>query len=159
MMNMAVTMQEFSPIPPLLSNKRRAVAFTTPLNYAGRLSHLLQLKGWSPLCCPTIVVEPSPQTKASIQFFLSTKAQSNDNKKTPLEDFSAIAFTSRAGILAFSETLMRNEETPLEPYGENFTVSALGKMLNFLTRISSPSSAKKPSESESQFPLWRRRRV
>ncbi|RVX09655.1 hypothetical protein VitviT2T_013050 [Vitis vinifera] len=140
MMNMAVTMQEFSPIPPLLSNKRRAVAFTTPLNYAGRLSHLLQLKGWSPLCCPTIVVEPSPQTKASIQFFLSTKAQSNDNKKTPLEDFSAIAFTSRAGILAFSETLMRNEETPLEPYGENFTVSALGKdaeLLNedFLSKL------------------------
>lgn len=127
----ASMMMELNPIPTLLSNNTRAVAFTTPQNYAGRVSHLLQLKGWTPLWCPTLLVEPSPHTKASLQFFLST---SNDNSISRLEDFSAIAFTSRTGILAFSETLIGTTETPLLPHGESFTVSALGKDAELLDK-------------------------
>ncbi|KAF8406776.1 hypothetical protein HHK36_008868 [Tetracentron sinense] len=110
-----------------LSNKR--IAFTTPLNYAGRLAHVLELKGSIPLWCPTVVVEPTPQTRASIQFYLSRPNLNNNNNKSPLDDFSAIAFTSRTGISTFSEALIetQTQTPPLSQSGETFTISALGK--------------------------------
>ncbi|CAA2982708.1 Uroporphyrinogen III synthase UROS HEM4 [Olea europaea subsp. europaea] len=109
------------PPPPLPAT--RVVAFTTPKNYAGRLSHLINSKGWAPLWCPTVIVESTSQTIASIQHCFSLK----NGQISPLEEFSAIAFTSRTGITAFSEALAEIKTPPLPPHGESFILSALGK--------------------------------
>ncbi|KAI3515083.1 hypothetical protein L1887_13833 [Cichorium endivia] len=102
------------------ANNHRLIAFTTPENYARRLSRLIQLKGWTPLWCPTIAVEPTTHTKSSLLRYLSPP--------TPLiNQFSALAFTSRSGISAFSDALSELNSTPLSPSGEDFTVCALGK--------------------------------
>lgn len=105
------------------------VAFTTPNNYAGRLSQLLRLKGWTPLWCPTVIVQPTPHTHSSLIKYLSNPRNS---KTTPLEQFSAIAFTSRTGISAFSETLASIESPPLSPSGNAFTISALGRYISLV---------------------------
>ncbi|KAM3361515.1 hypothetical protein BC332_03956 [Capsicum chinense] len=105
------------PIPSPENSKRNCViAFTTPQNYAPRLSDLIRLKGWTPLWCPTVIVESSQQTVSSIHHHLSF-----------LEEFSALAFTSRTGITAFSEALSINPTPPLTPNGDILTVAALGK--------------------------------
>ncbi|KVH92133.1 uncharacterized protein LOC112515167 [Cynara cardunculus var. scolymus] len=98
----------------------RLIAFTTPENYAGRLSHRIHLKGWTPLWCPTIAVEPTTQTKSSLLHYLSPP-------NPLLDQFSALAFTSRSGISAFSDALLELNSPPLSPSGEPFTISALGK--------------------------------
>ncbi|KAK6127538.1 hypothetical protein DH2020_038741 [Rehmannia glutinosa] len=91
---------------PPLSPATRVIAFTTPQNYAGRLSDIIHLKGWTPLWCPTITVEPTPQTISSIQhYFLSPNP--------PLHHFSAVAFTSRSGITAVAEALAGITTPPL----------------------------------------------
>ncbi|KAI5683877.1 hypothetical protein M9H77_05105 [Catharanthus roseus] len=111
---------------PGISSRSRLIAFTTPHNYAGRLSQVIKLHGWSPLSCPSIIVEITPQTISSIQNYLLTP--NSHPGKSFLEDFSALAFTSRTGITAFSEALTPIEKPPLDPKGENpFTISALGK--------------------------------
>nr|GMD55675.1 Uroporphyrinogen III synthase UROS/HEM4 [Ipomoea batatas] len=120
--------------PPLISwgtphssqSKNRVIAFTTPQNYASRLSDLIHLKGWTPLWCPTVIVEPTPQTISSIRSHISP------NPNPLLEDFSAIAFTSRTGISAFSEALSSIGTYPLTPTGEILVISALGKDLELL---------------------------
>ncbi|KAH7850991.1 hypothetical protein Vadar_005626 [Vaccinium darrowii] len=124
-------------LPP--NHSRRQIAFTTPENYAARLSHLLRLKNWDPLWCPTVIVEPTPQTKSSLLLHLSPP-NPNSNSKSSLESFSAIAFTSRTGISAFSQALETAVKPPLLPYGDVFTISALGRdseLLNdaFVDRI------------------------
>lgn len=95
------------------------VAFTTPQNYAQRLSHLLALKGHTPLWCPTLSVGPTPQTISTLRSHLQPPA---------LEPFSAIAFTSRAGIDAFS-TAVAEIQAPLLSARDRdtFIVAALGK--------------------------------
>ncbi|CAN4081786.1 unnamed protein product [Withania somnifera] len=109
------------PIPsPENSSRNCVIAFTTPQNYAARLSELIQLKGWTPLWCPTVIVESTQQTISSIHHYLNYPA-------VFLEEFSALAFTSRTGISAFSEALSINPTPPLAPNGEILTVSALGK--------------------------------
>ncbi|KAE9466292.1 hypothetical protein C3L33_01793, partial [Rhododendron williamsianum] len=128
----------FTTTPP-----RRSIAFTTPENYAARLSHLLRLKGWAPLWCPTVLVQTTPHTKTSLLLQLSPPKPNpnpNPNNKSSLESYSAIAFTSRTGISAFSEALEDAVEPPLLQYGDVFTISALGKdseLLNdaFIERI------------------------
>lgn len=125
------------------SATRRSIAFTTPENYAARLSHLLRLKGWAPLWCPTVLVQTTPHTKSSLLLQLSPPKPNpnpNPNNKPSLESYSAIAFTSRTGISAFSEALEDAVEPSLLPYGDVFTISALGKdseLLNdaFIERI------------------------
>ncbi|KAG6401109.1 hypothetical protein SASPL_137954 [Salvia splendens] len=98
----------------------RLIAFTTPQNYAVRLSRLIQLNGWTPLWCPTVTVDPTPATISALQhFFLSPNF--------PLRHFSALAFTSRTGIAAFSQALAGIDAPPLSPIGEILTISALGK--------------------------------
>ncbi|KAF5186045.1 hypothetical protein FRX31_024370 [Thalictrum thalictroides] len=114
------------PLPPPLSPPPPRIAFTTPSNYAKRLSIQLKNHHQHPilLSCPTVIVESTFQTKQFIKPYLSI-----------LEDFSAIAFTSRTGITAFSETLLQEEEDeedchhymPLKETGDVFTLSALGK--------------------------------
>lgn len=99
------------------STAARAVAFTTPQNYAGRLSHLIHLRGWTPLWCPTLIVESTPHTICCIQTAISSS----------LHHCSAIAFTSRSGITAFADVLSGIETPPLTPHGDTFTISALGK--------------------------------
>ncbi|XP_073064156.1 uncharacterized protein [Primulina eburnea] len=100
------------------STPARVVAFTTPQNYADRLSRLIHLRGWAPLWCPTLTIQSTPQTISCIQTAISTS----------LHHCSAIAFTSRSGITAFADVLSGGFETPpLTPDGEVFTVSALGK--------------------------------
>ncbi|XP_058073301.1 uncharacterized protein LOC131222296 isoform X3 [Magnolia sinica] len=116
MMTMVMTVPPAHHHPTPLYNKR--IAFTTPLTYARRLGHLLQLHGSNPLWCPTIVVEPTPRTKTSIKPYLQNPL---------LNSFSAIAFTSRTGISAFSESLSETETSPLSETGDTFTISALGK--------------------------------
>ncbi|KAL8038150.1 hypothetical protein ABFX02_11G085800 [Erythranthe guttata] len=100
---------------------------TAPKNYASRLSDVIRLKGWTPLWCPTLSVDTTPHTTSSIQhYFLSLDP--------PLRHFSAVAFTSRTGITAFSEALSAIAATPpFGPDGDFFTVSALGKDSELLT--------------------------
>ncbi|KAI3668926.1 hypothetical protein L6452_40143 [Arctium lappa] len=103
-----------------INENSRLIAFTTPENYASRLSHRIHLKGWTPLWCPTVAVEPTTQTKSSLLHYLSPP--------TPLlHQFSALAFTSRSGISAFSDALSDLNSPPLPPSGEPFTICALGK--------------------------------
>lgn len=95
----------------------RVVAFTTPSNYASRLRHLLQLRRrWRPLWCPTVAVEPTHQTKTSLLRHFRT-----------LDEFSAVAFTSRMGIAAVSELVGELDAPPLGPVGETLTLAALGR--------------------------------
>ncbi|XP_012851421.1 PREDICTED: uncharacterized protein LOC105971121 [Erythranthe guttata] len=103
------------------------IAFTTPKNYASRLSDVIRLKGWTPLWCPTLSVDTTPHTTSSIQhYFLSLDP--------PLRHFSAVAFTSRTGITAFSEALSAIAAAPpFGPDGDLFTLSALGKDSELLT--------------------------
>ncbi|PIN12564.1 Uroporphyrinogen III synthase UROS/HEM4 [Handroanthus impetiginosus] len=117
-----LNLQQHPPLssPPAATTPSRVIAFTTPHNYAGRLSHLIQLKGWAPLWCPTLTVEPTPQTISSIQHYLLSP-------NPPLHHFSAVAFTSRTGITAFAEALAGITIPPLAADGEIFTISALGK--------------------------------
>ncbi|KAL7094193.1 hypothetical protein ACP275_11G086500 [Erythranthe tilingii] len=103
------------------------IAFTTPNNYASRLSDVIRLKGWTPLWCPTLSVDTTPHSISSIQhYFLSLDP--------PLRHFSAVAFTSRTGITAFSEALSGIAATPpFGPDGDFFILSALGKDSELLT--------------------------
>ncbi|KAK4265331.1 hypothetical protein QN277_026396 [Acacia crassicarpa] len=94
------------------------VAFTTPPNYAARISHILSLNGYNPLWCPTLVVEPTPHTISALKPYLSPHT---------LDHFSAIAFTSRTAIQAFSDAAVNLTEPPLSPSGDTFTIAALGK--------------------------------
>ncbi|KAF5742058.1 hypothetical protein HS088_TW09G00097 [Tripterygium wilfordii] len=91
------------------------VAFTTPSNYADRLSRLLDLKGHTPLWCPTVVTEPTPQ---SLYLHLSPHS-------FPL--FSAIAFPSRTAITAFSLATLSLTKPLLPPQGNSLIIAALGK--------------------------------
>ncbi|GAB2282925.1 hypothetical protein Dimus_017462 [Dionaea muscipula] len=106
------------PNPP----PHRTVAFTTPENYAHRLSTLLSHRQWTPLWCPTVVVEPTPSTKSNLLHHISR-----------IDDFSAVAFTSRTGISAFLSALLEIKSPPLSPSGDTFTVSALGNDSELLT--------------------------
>lgn len=101
-----------NPNPPL----PLTVAFTTPENYAARLSLLLRRRSWTPLWCPTVVVEPTAATNAALRIHISR-----------LHDFSAVAFTSRAGISAFDSAVSAAQSPPLSSSGEDFILSALGK--------------------------------
>lgn len=104
--------------PPPPPPPTATVAFTTPQNYAGRLSRLLAVKGHAPLWCPTLSVGPTPQTVSSLRSHLRPPA---------LEPFSAVAFTSRAGIAAFSAAAAGIRAPLLSPQGGAFIVAALGK--------------------------------
>ncbi|XP_057528104.1 uncharacterized protein LOC130806893 [Amaranthus tricolor] len=107
-----------------LSLPRRTIAFTTPENnYASRLSLLLHNHNFIPLSCPTIVVGPTSATKSSLLLHISN-----------LQHFSAVAFTSRAGISAFFSAI--NESLPLSPSSyseEELLLCALGKDAELLT--------------------------
>ncbi|XP_076885017.1 uncharacterized protein LOC143534399 [Bidens hawaiensis] len=100
-------------------NTHRVVAFTTPENYAVRLTPLIHLKGWTPLWCPTVAVEPTTHTKSSLLHYVSPP-------NPPINQFSALAFTSRTGISAFSDCLSEINSPPLSPSGDHFTICALG---------------------------------
>ncbi|XP_057432704.1 uncharacterized protein LOC130725502 [Lotus japonicus] len=93
------------------------VAFTTPPNYAARLSHLLTVNAFKPLWCPTLIIQPTP------------------SNLTPfLDPFSAIAFTSRTAIQSFIHATEPLPQPPLSPDGPTFTVAALGKDAELLDR-------------------------
>lgn len=115
------------------SHRRRSVAFTTPSHYAERLSNLLLRRDWTPVWCPTVVVEPTPLTHSNLLHFLSPP--SSVSAAAPLESFSAIAFTSRAGITAFTAAMEEASPPPiLSPVGDVFTVAALGQDAELLDR-------------------------
>lgn len=107
--------------------QRRSIAFTTPSNYADRLSRVLAQKliNHQLLWCPTVIVESTPHTQQSLLQHLSSG----------FDYFSAIAFTSRTGITSFSDVLQFNElNLPLlPPNGPPLAVSALGKDADLLT--------------------------
>ncbi|KAJ8499451.1 hypothetical protein OPV22_010003 [Ensete ventricosum] len=106
-----------SGLPSQLSGRR--VAFTTPLTYAGRLAGLLELRGATPLHLPTVVVDTTARNLAALRPYLGAGA---------LDSFSALAFTSRNGITAFSLGLADADGTQsLSDSGELFTIAALGK--------------------------------
>ncbi|KEH41583.1 putative tetrapyrrole biosynthesis, uroporphyrinogen III synthase [Medicago truncatula] len=105
-----------------------SVAFTTPQNYASRLSHLLTVNAFKPLWCPTLTIQPTPSTFSP---YLSPHS---------LDPFSAIAFTSRTAIQSFHQAISSLSHPPLSVDGPTFTVAALGKdseLLHkeFLSRI------------------------
>ncbi|CAJ1975572.1 unnamed protein product [Sphenostylis stenocarpa] len=99
----------------VMSIHNPTVAFTTPPNYAARLSNLLTLSAYTPLWCPTLLIQPTPSTLTS---FLSPHS---------LHLFSAIAFTSRTAIQAFLQAATPLSHPPLPPQGPTFTLAALGK--------------------------------
>lgn len=94
------------------------VAFTTPPIYAGRLAHLLTVKGFNPLSSPTLIVQYTPSTTSALKPYLSPPS---------LDLFSAIAFPSRTAIAAFSAAADDIAPPLLSADGEAFTVAALGK--------------------------------
>ncbi|XP_068649149.1 uncharacterized protein [Aristolochia californica] len=105
------------PQKPDAASASRRIAFTTPLTYATRLAQRIELRGWAPYHCPTIMVGPTPRTDSALEAYLLPPC--------PLLHFCAIAFTSRNGIAAVAQTL-RPDFHPLPPSGEVFIVSALG---------------------------------
>ncbi|XP_022752218.1 uncharacterized protein LOC111300902 [Durio zibethinus] len=100
---------------PLSSTVKPTVAFTTPPNYAARLSSLLTLKGHIPFWCPTITTHPTPQSLSS---YLSQYS---------LSLLSAIAFPSRASITSFSVAALSFPKPLLPSHGPTFILAALGK--------------------------------
>ncbi|XP_039017078.1 uncharacterized protein LOC120147902 [Hibiscus syriacus] len=94
---------------------KRTVIFTTPTNYAARLSDLLTLKGHNPLWCPTITTSPTPQ---SLFPYLSPSS---------LSLFSAVAFPSRASITSFSLAATSLPKPLLPSHGPTLILAALGK--------------------------------
>lgn len=107
------------PIPDLTplsrSTVKPTVLFTTPPNYAARLSTLLALKGHAPLWCPTITTHSTPQ---SLSPHLSPHS---------LSLLSAIAFPSRASITSFSLAVRSLHKPLLSSHGPTFILAALGK--------------------------------
>ncbi|KAG6739897.1 hypothetical protein POTOM_057515 [Populus tomentosa] len=101
-----------------ITTNKPTVAFTTPPNYATRLSHLLTLKSFTPLWCPTITTEPTQQTLSSLAFHLSPHS---------LSLLSAIAFPSRTAITAFSTAALSLTTPLLPPREDTFIIAALGK--------------------------------
>lgn len=120
---MTVTMQNHrlpaavAATTPLSASSKHTVAFTTPPNYAARLSHLLTLKGYIPLWCPTVLVHPTPHILLP---YLSPPF---------LQPFSALAFTSRTAIHSFSEAAAaaRLNHPLLSSQVDTFLIAALGK--------------------------------
>ncbi|KDP38630.1 hypothetical protein JCGZ_03983 [Jatropha curcas] len=118
-----------------IATGRPTVAFTTPQNYATRLSQLLTLKSLTPLWCPTIITGPTPQILSSLALHLAPST---------ISSISAVVFPSRTAITAFS-TAIKSLATPLLPTkGDSFIVGALGKdaelidtefLLNFCSNI------------------------
>ncbi|XP_071710727.1 uncharacterized protein [Rutidosis leptorrhynchoides] len=101
---------------PNIVNDHRLIAFTTPETYAVRLSPLIHRKGWTPIWCPSITTKPTTITNSSLLHHLSL-----------LNQFSAIAFTSRSGISAFSDALSHLNSPPYDHHNEQqLTVCALG---------------------------------
>ncbi|KAK9670512.1 hypothetical protein RND81_13G206300 [Saponaria officinalis] len=94
------------------------VAFTTPSTYATRLSPLLHSRNWTPLWCPTVTVHPTSSTHSALIHHLQH-----------LNQFSAIAFTSRSGISAFSSALSSSPP----PSAAEFIIAALGNDAELLT--------------------------
>ncbi|XP_021593067.1 uncharacterized protein LOC110600517 [Manihot esculenta] len=94
------------------------VSFTTPQNYATRLSHLLTLKSFTPLWCPTIITEPTLQTLSSLALHLAPSA---------ISPVSAIVLPSRTAITAFSTAILSLTTPLLPPLGDTFIIGALGK--------------------------------
>ncbi|XVF89228.1 hypothetical protein PTKIN_Ptkin19aG0113300 [Pterospermum kingtungense] len=108
-----------APIPNLTqlstTTVKPTVLFTTPPNYAARLSTLLTRKGHAPLWCPTIATHPTPQ---SLCPHLSPHS---------LSLLSAIAFPSRASITSFSLAARFLPKPLLPSHGPTFILAALGK--------------------------------
>ncbi|XP_007012013.2 PREDICTED: uncharacterized protein LOC18587903 [Theobroma cacao] len=107
------------PIPNLTplssSTVKPTVIFTTPPNYAARLSNLLTLKGHTSLWCPTITTHPTPHS-------LSTHLSPHS-----LSLLSAITFPSRASITSFSLAALSLPKPLLPSHGPTFILAALGK--------------------------------
>lgn len=109
-----------------------AVVFTTPANYASRLSNLLILKGHTPLWCPTITTDPTPH---ALTPYISPQS---------ISLLSAVAFPSRASINSFSLAAQSLQNPLLPSEGETFILAALGKDADlidseFVSRICSNS--------------------
>ncbi|KAK9947400.1 hypothetical protein M0R45_003026 [Rubus argutus] len=102
----------------IITSTTPTVAFTTPPIYAGRLAHLLTVKGFNPLSSPTLIVQYTPSTTSALKPYLSPPS---------LDLFSAIAFPSRTAIAAFSAAADDIAPPLLSADGEAFTVAALGK--------------------------------
>uniref|UniRef100_A0A7N0RFC6 Tetrapyrrole biosynthesis uroporphyrinogen III synthase domain-containing protein n=1 Tax=Kalanchoe fedtschenkoi TaxID=63787 RepID=A0A7N0RFC6_KALFE len=107
-------------------HRQTNVAFTTPSNYAERLSSILTLKGFNPLWLPTITTHSTPHTKSSLKPYLRPPPNSAPNHPPPINDFAVLAFTSRAGISAFRDAVEELDRRPLLPDGGEFVIAALG---------------------------------
>ncbi|XVE97521.1 hypothetical protein REPUB_Repub03eG0026700 [Reevesia pubescens] len=111
-------------ITPLSTTTMKpTVIFTTPPNYAARLSNLLTLKGHTPLWCPTITTHSTPQ---SLSTYLSPHS---------LSLFSAITFPSRASITSFSLAALSIPKPLLPSHGPTFILAALGKDSELLNTL------------------------
>jgi len=100
---------------------RRRIALTTPADYAHRLNDLLQRRGAEALWCPTIVVEFTDGTRKNVMEAVWEDTQS------VLDLYSAIAFTSRAGITALAQALEEGRGDLLTTEGDPFVIGALGR--------------------------------
>ncbi|XP_010558898.1 PREDICTED: uncharacterized protein LOC104827422 [Tarenaya hassleriana] len=97
------------------------VIFTTPPNYASRLSNLFTQKGHKPIWCPTITTDITPCAVISLTRHLSPPS---------ISLLSAIAFPSRTAISAASAAITVLQKPILPPSGdgdEGFVLAALGR--------------------------------
>ncbi|OMO84406.1 Tetrapyrrole biosynthesis, uroporphyrinogen III synthase [Corchorus olitorius] len=114
-MAVPVPIPNLTPLSSSSSAVKPVVIFTTPPNYAARLSDLLTLKGHTPLWCPTITTHSTPQ---SLTPHLSPHS---------ISLLSAIAFPSRASITSFSLAAVSLPRPLLPSHGSTLILAALGK--------------------------------
>ncbi|KAL9676477.1 hypothetical protein QQ045_004691 [Rhodiola kirilowii] len=76
------------------------------------------------LAIPTITTQSTPLTKSSLKSYLVSNR--NSNNSPPINDFASLAFTSRAGINAFSDAVNELHRHPLLTEGGELLIAALG---------------------------------
>ncbi|KAL2629920.1 hypothetical protein R1flu_014606 [Riccia fluitans] len=99
----------------------RRVATTTPSHYAPRLAEILRREEADVVWCPTILTEFTDRTRANVDSGVHQIFDSG---------VSGIAFTSRAGITAFSVAL-GDRRLPENP----FIIAALGRDAECLNEL------------------------
>lgn len=129
------------PLLPQLSGRR--IAFTTPTNYSSRLLRLLHHHHAIPIPIPTVHISITPQTLSDLKSYTTNSDL--------LSTFSALAFTSRSGISAFSLALPATPPLPEPIY--TFSICALGNDVQLLEETKLATRIFKRKSATVAFPI------